>query len=512
MSIQNFMKGVKISECLWLSDRKADPKNRHVAPSETAKKESLLRELIFWVVDSLVIPLISTNFYVTETARTRNRVAYFRHDDWLALAAPTFDRLTRSTFEPAGNVSKEQREQRKLGCSVIRLLPKEYGARPIANLRRRPRAKYKGGPPVRAVVQQPKAPLQQVKAPPPPKGGISVNSMLINAFQVLKFENGGVTRRVGVRALEHVPKASELQREDGGPYKQPFYFVKVDIKQCYDSIKQKLLMSILQNLLKEDEYMIRKYSIVFSQTGKIRRKFMRNAGIPSEFEQFAAFAEGIAGKFKNTIFTDQIGKRTYHQIEGIPQGSILSAILCSIFYTRMEENELPKFFTDNSLLMRLVDDFLYITTDRELAVGFLTKMLIDLRDTLTVDISVHPWANLRRKAMEFLQPKSSTIYYDTNFNSEGAVIFNIYQNFTLCAMKFFLHLKEVSNAIGRADDGFILSGSHVVARHIPYLRHYIQGCISDAISYGYMLIHSRMRGKTAIPGKSAFALAFPEVS
>src|SRR2546423_655050 len=70
----------------------------------------------------------------------------------------------------------------------------------------------------------------------------------------------------------------------------------------------------------------------------------------------------------------QIGKRFYRQREGIPQGSVLSVILCSYFYAHLEATQLSFTKDPNSLLMRYIDDFLFMTLSRSDAEKFLTVM------------------------------------------------------------------------------------------------------------------------------------------
>lgn len=83
----------------------------------------------------------------------RNRILYFRQDDWKALCEPLIERLTKITFKEMDPVrglcahdfmtyikeqidAQELLRQRKMGFSFVRLLPKEAGVRPIVNLRR----------------------------------------------------------------------------------------------------------------------------------------------------------------------------------------------------------------------------------------------------------------------------------------------------------------------------------------------------------------------------------------
>jgi telomerase reverse transcriptase len=75
----------------------------------------------------------------------------------------------------------------------------------------------------------------------------------------------------------------------------------------------------------------------------------------------------------------KIGKRFYRQKRGIPQGSVVSSILCSLFYAQLESEELGFIAeSDGSLLLRLIDDFLVISTEKNIAERFLDVMLAGL--------------------------------------------------------------------------------------------------------------------------------------
>lgn len=105
-------------------------------------------------------PSFQTTFYITESSAYRNKILYFRQDDWATLCRPLIDRLASGTFERIPDVNLnllcswnlhtyfglqseaiELLRQRKLGFSLVRLLPKDTGVRPIVNLRRRPTPK-----------------------------------------------------------------------------------------------------------------------------------------------------------------------------------------------------------------------------------------------------------------------------------------------------------------------------------------------------------------------------------
>lgn len=86
----------------------------------------------------------------------------------------------------------------------------------------------------------------------------------------------------------------------------------------------------------------------------------------------------------------QIGHSYYRQTVGIPQGSVLSALLCSFFYGDLEKrfeqfrNDLQSvsvFYLQlalpdsaSKILLRLIDDYLFITTSLSRAKRFLSMM------------------------------------------------------------------------------------------------------------------------------------------
>jgi telomerase reverse transcriptase len=85
-----------------------------------------------------LIPLIRSNFYVTESNADRYRIFYFRHDVWRCIAEPAMASLKAKMFEEVKlDDALRILDSRHLGFSQVRLLPKGAAARPIMNLRRR---------------------------------------------------------------------------------------------------------------------------------------------------------------------------------------------------------------------------------------------------------------------------------------------------------------------------------------------------------------------------------------
>jgi telomerase reverse transcriptase len=129
----------------------------------------LFQEFLYFIFDSLLIPLVRSNFYVTESNADRNQIFYFRHDVWRHIAEPALSKLKASMFEEVRVADAAALlRSRKLGYSQIRLLPKGAKLRPIMNLRRR-----------------------SVRLGPSKTLGPSINSILAPVHTMLKFETVG---------------------------------------------------------------------------------------------------------------------------------------------------------------------------------------------------------------------------------------------------------------------------------------------------------------------------------
>ena len=106
------------------------------------KRYEIFKEFLYYVFDSLLIPLIRSNFYVTESNVHRYQIFYFRHDAWKCVAEPAVAKLKGNMFEEVKlDDALRILDSRRLSFSQLRLLPKGSGLRPIMNLRRRTLAK-----------------------------------------------------------------------------------------------------------------------------------------------------------------------------------------------------------------------------------------------------------------------------------------------------------------------------------------------------------------------------------
>lgn len=516
----------------WLVPLNISPDAR-AAPTDMRKRTDLFLEFLYYIFDSILIPLLRSNFHITESAVHKNHLFYFRHDVWRAMAEPAMTTIKLNLFKEIDTQkAKRLLDARTLGFSQIRLLPKATGVRPITNLRRR-MTNLKNG---RVVL------------------GRSINSVMTPVFSILDFERKRQPSLIGSAMFsvgDMYPKLKYFKRRQGN-LSGSFYFAKVDAKACFDTIPQREIISFMAEVVSQDEYRIARHSEIkasspfFHQgledaTFKPARKFKSVARAASDFDQFAGIVEAsLASGKKNTVFVDgivqqpqkaeealdlleehvarnviKIGKKFFRQTSGIPQGSIVSSMLCNYFYAELEREQFHFLKHDESILLRLIDDFLLITTNQDHAQEFLQIMhdgvgkygvsvnrtkslanfdtminghkvpqqphdkafpycgnMIDtktleitkdrdrrketvLANALTVDPSKVPGKTFYRKTLNAFKIQTHKMFLDTSFNSASTVLSSLYQNFAETAMKCYRYAKSMPTS-NRPSSGLVI--------------------------------------------------------
>lgn len=291
-------------------------------------------------------------------------------------------------------------DARALGFSQIRLLPKAQGMRPIMNLRRRVNKLNNG----RMVL------------------GRSINAIMTPVFNVLEYSRKKSPASVG-SALFSVGDMYPLLKSfrnrilnDAG-MSSPLYFAKCDVKACFDTIPQRRVVQMAKQRLDEALYRIDRHAeikakgayldaTILRSEAKPTRKFVATARSAADLIDFSDTVQNhLANGKRNTVFVDgtsqacqqrakivalleehvennmvKIGKKFYKQRAGIPQGSVLSSLLCNLFYAELENEHFGFLQAHESILLRLIDDFLLITTNEKHAKRFLQIMHDGIED------------------------------------------------------------------------------------------------------------------------------------
>ncbi|KAI9832402.1 MAG: hypothetical protein M1819_004390 [Sarea resinae] len=519
-SLHEVVQDMKVTHIPWLCTPKQDASCKVSLP-EMRKRCEIFLEFAYYIFDSFLIPLVRSNFHVTESNRHSNRLFYFRHDVWRSLTEPALAGLRLSMFEEM-KVEKARMilDTSSLAFSQIRLLPKQNGVRMIMNLRRRVMRQKNG----RKVL------------------GRSINSVLAPVHNMLRYEKRAQPEKLG-SALFSVgdmhPRLKQFKQnlQQRRLDKRPLFFAKVDVQSCFDTMPQNRVVRLVEKLVTEDKYCLFRHAEIrppqdyeqaahSKQIAKPRRKFVTNAKGASDSTTFAQEIEReLAPGGKNTVFVDnvvqqvqdterlldlldehvqqnmvKIGKKYYRQKRGVPQGSVLSSLLCNFFYADLEQHFLG-FLDQDSLLLRLIDDFLLITLRQDHAERFLQIMhdgkpsygvsvnpdkslvnfdvclagklirrqpastgfpycgnIIDpktldisrdwqrkedtaIANSLTVEFSKLPGKTFHRKALNALKIQAHAMLLDTAYNSLSTVYSNLYRAFRESAMKIYRYVK-----------------------------------------------------------------------
>ncbi|KAK5663294.1 hypothetical protein OQA88_3721 [Cercophora sp. LCS_1] len=505
MNLHELAQGMKILDIEWLA-----PPNlggQKTSQSDVNKRTEIFHEFLYYLIDSLVVPLIRSNFYVTESSVHRYRVFFFRHDVWRYVAEPAMATLKANMFEEVPLTSALQvLKSRELGFAQVRLLPKGSTMRPIMNLRRRMLAQDKK------------------KLTP------SINSVLLPVAHMLKLEKAQNPSLLGSAMFSVGDIYNRIKTfKSNLPAFSKLYFAKIDVQAAFDTIPQEAMLDLLATIPREERYKMLKHvevQLLESCVSKTSKRWHTTAQAQDDRTPFLRLLETsltTAGK-KNTVFVDslaarsmdkksllslakthveqnlvRIGKKFYRQRKGIPQGSVLSSTLCSYFYADLEKTKLG-FLGQESLLLRLIDDFLLITTDRPKAERFVRVMhagvpeygvkvgvgkslvnfevsvggtmvervsgngfpycglVIDTEslevargrdsgkdpvifNSLTVEYGRTQGQNFKRKVLNAFKVQSHLVFYDTAHNSRQAVLANAYGAFVETATKMWAYAR-----------------------------------------------------------------------
>jgi telomerase reverse transcriptase len=206
------------------------------------------------------------------------------------------------------------------------------------------------------------------------------------------------------------PKLKEYvsRQESTGHKDQPLYLAKVDVQACFDTVPQEHLLQIITALLSSDEYHVENHAevkppqvvgqrqdvvstkavIKFNAQARPANK-LGHQGIEyhEPHDQGNVIAVGplahqshqkhtIAELLREHVEYNivKIGKKYYRQKNGIPQGSVLSSLLCNFFYGSLERDILQFTHRADTVLIRLIDDFLLVSLDQSVALRFLQLM------------------------------------------------------------------------------------------------------------------------------------------
>lgn len=324
--------------------------------------------------------VIHALFYVTETAVRRNQLLFFRKRVWQSVHNKGISNLLQSKFcsllshsearalkAEHGNSCKGAKVVKRIPC--LRFLPKAHGVRPI--------------------IPAGMAGLSRITA---------LHCRLLLREMIKVYECG--SWRVRALSALHSTWANYFKRVYLTGDSKPFYFVRVDVQDAYGSINHDTLQKLIQRgvsnlppilifgcystLQCSSKSPPQKSYILLDDNGQPTSPLMRG-GYPLVQcgEPIKIHTGQLAPSLMKTVSL-QVAKVTQRQCvranRGVPQGGTLSGALCELYYSAMCALHLVNFNNGDSIILRSVDDFLYVTPSSSQADAFLTRMRDGLPD------------------------------------------------------------------------------------------------------------------------------------
>ncbi|KAI3445021.1 hypothetical protein Pfo_001686 [Paulownia fortunei] len=406
--------------------------------TDTAR-HAILECWIFWFFARLVSPLVQANFYVTESEHENQEVLYFRKSTWekLMREAECVKDESYRLLDPAS--ARKILGNRSFGFSRARLRPKQIGFRMLTNLQAPSRMSV-NPPPSRIHSNQKLQRKAFCNHRVTYRFFKSVNSVLHDLHVVLKGVWTKEPEKLGSSVFDYndvyrklVPFLFLLKN---GSTNMPSVFIVVsDVSKAFDSINQDKLLSVMKDVILDAEYTLEKFTQVIRTKKSLRvHQHMTLAHqdivtasanitprLPGQSLDSVLVKKAVSRKIRkeeiNLILKEHITRNVvrfdnnfYLQRVGIPQGSVLSSLLCSFYYGHMERNVVFPFLEKSSedllgecdtsgasasrgnhtkeifscgseyLLLRFIDDFLFISTSKKQASMFFSRLERGVRD------------------------------------------------------------------------------------------------------------------------------------
>ncbi|KAL5763009.1 hypothetical protein ACOSP7_019273 [Xanthoceras sorbifolium] len=401
-------------------------------------KYKLLTNWIFWFFSCLVVPLVQANFYVTESEHGKQDIYYYRKSVWEMLTNKAITCLNDKSYNLLDDASvKRIISNRPFGFSKLRLCPKENGVRMLANLKAPSRMHavdscFKDtchGMQKNTHIRHKRIGFNHFK---------SVNSVLRETHAVLK----GLLLKEPDKLGSSVFDYNDVYRKlcpfliglKNGLTTIPDVFIVVsDVSKAFDSVDQDKLLDVIKDVILKDRYLLdRSHQVVYTKKSlsvhenlilmdhNIYPCYTRSTSsltFPSLHSILVNQGRSRCVMSKEIFFylnehvkrnVLQFNRKFYQQGIGIPQGSVLSSLLCSLYYGDLERNVIYPFLektqesvievpsrNHNSreysmedaiipyqsyMLLRFIDDFIFISTSKEQAASFFCRLHRGFRD------------------------------------------------------------------------------------------------------------------------------------
>ncbi|AMD21502.1 HER224Cp [Eremothecium sinecaudum] len=352
-------KGIKLKDVGWLDCKSGNPRY------ELQRRRYLMEQFLDWLYRKFLPRIVSSIFYATEIS-SQVSVVYYRQDDWRDLSLPFLASYFGNYLEVNRHCTIHDSFKRsEYNHKNLRLIPKKAKDefRVIA-------VPYKG------VYEDDKYEYDEyIKTTIKP-----IHHILgyLRETRETHFEKLSSPMQIG-KAIKNF-KTTLIEKYGKIP---PLYYVKFDIATCYDSIPKHKVFKIVDKLVGDcKDFYIRKITVYDTKTHVIKHHNVVNGHLKMKQRCIIIDKVQTIRLSKQDIFNTlsmEIEKtafryynKCYLRKNGLFQGSQLSSCIVDIVYDDLLEYYPELRHTRDSLVLRLADDFLVLSIDREYVSKILT--------------------------------------------------------------------------------------------------------------------------------------------
>lgn len=385
LQIHAILSGIKTTDMVWMNNVN-DGKVISNSLQQNQKRRTHLIRVLSWFFNEYIPGLIGCFWYVTESSKgVASELLYYPQKVWNKISVPWFEnykknylRKSYNCFEHGSN-SNQKHAGKEYFHGKLRLIPKQQDFRLLciplkADVRKYNSYLYNYIYPLRALLR--KKVLEKSSEYKHPCC-YSTSDVIMNLQEFIKRLN--------------------LNNEG-----KKLYVIKFDMKQCYDMLNKRQIINTIDKLFDfqgnrgEYKYFIREFGRARSTTSKFRNTFyeIKDKLDISRFDIYESKEKSILDNASEQVLIDRCitkvfsGSEIYNIIydqvfhstlvlkkeneescferqRGLFQGFPLLGTLCDITYNDLVQTYFGFLKKELSILFRLADDFLVISTEKD---------------------------------------------------------------------------------------------------------------------------------------------------
>lgn len=379
-------KSVKMTDFPWLGKTQ-----RTTSRQDFERRQRLLTLFLRWVTHSLLNAIITQYWYVTEPIGEDQHLLHFPHQQWHHAADPWFEKYAKNFLQKV-DLSRTQIPNSSLFFNFgwMRLLPKKGDFRLLCVPSKVPWL-HLGQHQTEAHAKQFRAydssmirPVREI-----------IDSQSLRALQTTKEAYPICHSFRDVAESIAMFKARMVRKRGTEP---SFRLLKFDMKYCYDQLDHSKIVECVDSLLgggstdvcyhtrtvwecSDDPSRVKKGRTIVRHQGEVhqlqhidcrpissRSKLFVDSSKGKQFSK-SAIMDIVKSQIYDSFCLARGPKFGYKRTKGVFQGFPLLSCFCNVVYNQMVRDKFAFIFasTSDAVIIRLVDDFLIISTTPEIA-------------------------------------------------------------------------------------------------------------------------------------------------